>query len=100
MEELPSLRDGYAPEEILSIDLKATGISTVIWARGYTFDFSLVKLPVCDEFGFPITARGVTQYPGLYFVGLPWLPGQKTGFLLGVADQAAYVAAQIAGRTY
>ena len=39
------LRDGYAQEAITELDLKASGISTIIWATGYSFDFSFVKLP-------------------------------------------------------
>jgi putative flavoprotein involved in K+ transport len=39
-ESLPVLRDGYLVEEIRELDLKSTGIGTVIWATGYTFDFS------------------------------------------------------------
>ena len=40
-EELPQLRDGYASPEILELDLKAAGITTIICAMGYSFDFSL-----------------------------------------------------------
>jgi putative flavoprotein involved in K+ transport len=45
-EEVPQLRDGFSQPLIAELDLQAAGISTVIWAMGYTFDFSLVKLPV------------------------------------------------------
>jgi putative flavoprotein involved in K+ transport len=65
---------------------------------GYTFDFSLVKLPVTDSDGFPITQRGVTQYPGLYFLGMPWLHKQKSGLLLGVGEEAAHLADTLAMR--
>ena len=71
--------------------------SAVIWATGYRFDFSWVKLPVFDSYGFPIQNRGVTGVPGLYFVGLPWLVNQKSGLLMGVGDDAAYIAAHLAG---
>ena len=59
-EELPHLRDGYEQPMIEELDLKAAGIHTIIWATGYTFDYSLVKLPVRDQDGFPIQASGVT----------------------------------------
>jgi putative flavoprotein involved in K+ transport len=95
-ETLPVLTDGYSAPEIETLDLKASGISTIIWACGYSFDYSLVKLPVVDEFGFPITQRGVTQYPGLYFLGMPWLSKMKSGLLLGVGEDAAYLAEKIA----
>jgi putative flavoprotein involved in K+ transport len=95
-EELPRLRDGYAQPIIEELDLKATGINTVIWAMGYTFDYSLVKLPVRDEDGFPSQTSGVTRYAGLCFVGLPWMPSERSGFLLGVDDSAKHIASHIA----
>jgi putative flavoprotein involved in K+ transport len=61
----------------------------VIWATGYKFDFSFVKLPVTDEDGYPIQTRGVTGYEGLYFLGMPWLHSRKSGILFGVGDDAA-----------
>ena len=93
---MPDLRDGYAVESIRQLDLDSEGIHTVIWALGYTFDFSLVKLPVTDNDGYPIQQRGVTDYPGLYFVGMPWLHKYKSGLLVGVAEDAAYIALHIA----
>jgi putative flavoprotein involved in K+ transport len=85
-ETLPDLQDGYAAEEITELDLKSAGINTIIWAMGYAFEYSLVKLPVTDEDGFPIQKRGVTQYPGLYFVGMNWLSTRKSAILLGVNE--------------
>jgi len=90
-ETLPELNDGYEAEEILDLDLKSEGITSVIWATGYKFDFSLVKLPVFDEDGYPLQKRGVTEYPGLYFIGLPFLHTSKSGLLHGVGDDAAHI---------
>lgn len=94
-EELPRLRDGYALEEVASLDVRAAGISTVIWAAGYIFDYSLIKLPVFDGYGFPIQTRGVTRFPGLYFVGLPWLNGLKSATFVGVGEDAEWLAETI-----
>jgi putative flavoprotein involved in K+ transport len=44
------------------IDLRASSITNVIWATGYRFDFSMIKLPVTDGDGYPIQIRGVTTY--------------------------------------
>ena len=94
-EEMPQLRDGYEQPLIEALDLKAEGINIVIWAMGYTFDDSLVKRPVSDEDGFPIQTNGVTSYTGLYFVGMPWMPSEKSGFLLGVSESAQHIASNI-----
>lgn len=98
VETIPQLRDGYEQEVITELDLKASGISTIIWATGYTFDFSFVKLPVVDSDGYPIQNRGVTEYDGLYFLGMPWLHSRRSGILFGVGDDAAYIAQHIAAR--
>jgi putative flavoprotein involved in K+ transport len=97
-ESIPRLVDGYQQEEVTELNLQRLAISTVIWATGYAFDFSLVKLPVVDQDGYPIQKRGVTKYPGLYFLGLPWLYSRRSGILFGVGDDAAYLAAHIAAR--
>jgi len=97
-ENIPRLLDGYNQEELTELNLQRAGISTVVWATGYAFDFSLVKLAVVDADGYPIQKRGVTRYPGLYFLGLPWLHSRRSGILFGVGDDAAYVAAHIAAR--
>jgi putative flavoprotein involved in K+ transport len=95
-EQLPVFGDGFIQKEVTEINLKSSRISTIIWANGYNFDFSLVKLPVRDGDGFPIQNRGVTAFPGLYFIGLPWLNKQKSGLLLGVGESAEYIASVIA----
>jgi putative flavoprotein involved in K+ transport len=98
-EVVPRLRDGYDQEEVGTLDLVAAGVKVVIWATGYNFDFSLVKLPVVDGDGYPIQKRGVTEYDGLYFLGMPWLHSRKSGILFGVGDDAAFLAAHIALRS-
>jgi len=98
LEEVPRLRDGYAQQQITELDLRAQGISTVVWATGYAFDYSLVKLPVVDRDGYPTQKRGISNYEGLYFLGMPWLHSRKSGILFGVGDDAAYLAGFIAAR--
>jgi len=94
-EKVPVLRDGFSQPIIEELDLKTSGIKTIIWANGYSFDYSFVKVPVRDRDGYPIQTSGVTNYKGLSFVGLPWMPTEKSGFLLGVGDHARYVAGHI-----
>jgi putative flavoprotein involved in K+ transport len=95
VEELQPMRDGFAQPLIEEIDLRAEGISTVIWATGFRYDYSMVRVPVFDEQGIPVQDSGVTAYPGLYFVGMPWMPSLKTGTLAGVSDAARHIATHI-----
>ncbi|PKQ15253.1 MAG: FAD-dependent oxidoreductase [Actinobacteria bacterium HGW-Actinobacteria-7] len=98
VEIVPALREALDAEQITELDLAAFGITTVIWAMGYSFDFSMVKAPVFDEVGFPIAERGATGSPGLYFVGMPWMPVWSTGLLYRVGEVAERVAEDIAAR--
>lgn len=90
--------DGYTTKIVRQLDLKDEGINTIIWATGYSFDFSWIKLALLDEYGYPIQQRGVTKYPGLYFLGLLWLHTAKSSLLAGVGDDAAYLAKVMAER--
>ena len=80
-----------------SIDLGDEHVTTIVWATGFSFDFSWIDFPVRDEMGYPVTDRGATAVPGLYFIGLNWMVKRKSGLLYGVGDDARYVAAHIAG---
>lgn len=78
------------------LDLASAGINSIIWATGYTLDFSWIKADVFDEKGRPAHQRGVSAIPGLYFLGLPWLSRRASPFIWGVWPDAEYLAAHIA----
>jgi putative flavoprotein involved in K+ transport len=99
IENLPELGDGFQAEEITDVDLNFAGITSVIWATGFKFDFGLLKLSAFDEDGYPLHKRGVTEFPGLYFIGLPFLTRFKSGLLAGVGDDAVHVAEHIDAHT-
>lgn len=97
-ENLPVLRDGFDSKVIREVNLRDANITSIIWATAFSFDFSWIRPAALDGDGFPIQNHGVADARGLYFVGLPWLPNQKSGLLLGVGENAAYVAAHIADK--
>ena len=99
VEDLPVMTDGYQAPEITTLDLQAEEINTIIWACGYTYGSSIFRMPVLNRFGLPDAPLGdSTVYPGLYFVGFPFLPTLKSGFVAGVAQCAAYVVDRIGGK--
>jgi putative flavoprotein involved in K+ transport len=85
-------------QPIRRLDLRAAGVASVIWATGYSCDFSWIDLPVLDSRGEPVHRGGITAVPGLYFIGLQWLSKMNSSFLAGVGDDAARLADHIAGR--
>jgi putative flavoprotein involved in K+ transport len=70
----------------------------VIWATGFQFDFDWVEPATFDEYGYPVHDRGVTDSPGLYFLGLPWLHTAGSSLLFGVGGDAEYVTDHILSR--
>jgi putative flavoprotein involved in K+ transport len=85
-------------EPLRRLDLRGENINTVIWATGYGVDFSWIDIPAFDIKGEPRHRRGVSEVPGLYFLGLQWLSRMKSSFLSGVGDDAADLADHIASR--
>ena len=86
---------GGDTSEHTRLDLAAAGITSVIWCIGFKPDFGWVDAPVFNGRGQPVHHRGVTQQPGLYFLGLPWLHTRGSGRFSGVARDALYLAEQI-----
>jgi putative flavoprotein involved in K+ transport len=93
----PDLKDAYDCKAVDELDLADAGISTVIWATGYRYDYSWINCDVLDEVGYPKTKQGVTEEPGLFFVGQHFLDKRKSGLLLGVAEDAKHIVSHITG---
>lgn len=82
---------------IRELDLREAGVGTVIWCTGYSVDFSWVDIPVFEASGKPRHQAGVTEVPGLYFLGMEWLTTIASHFLVGVGDDAGRLATLITG---
>jgi putative flavoprotein involved in K+ transport len=85
-------------EPLRQLEKRSIGLSSVIWATGYTFDFSWIDLPIFNAGGEPRHEQGVAPVPGIYFLGLPWLSKMNSSFLSGVGDDAARLAEHIQAR--
>jgi putative flavoprotein involved in K+ transport len=70
---------------------------TVIWATGYRSDYSWIGIPGVADGGKVVHRCGVTEVPGLYFLGLPWQHTRGSALLGFVSDDAAYLAGCITG---
>jgi len=89
----------WQPEtEAGELDLRAEGITSVIWATGFTPDWSFVGLPIFDGNAYPVHRRGVTAIDGVYVLGLPWLWTWGSGRFLSVGKDAEYVVGHLAAR--
>jgi putative flavoprotein involved in K+ transport len=70
-------------------------VDAVIWATGYRPDYSWIDLPIFDGDGRLRHRRGVTDVPGLYFLGLTWQHTRGSALIGWVKDDAEFIAEQI-----
>ncbi len=80
-------------------DGRVVQADTVIWATGHRPDLGWIDLPIVGEDGWPKHTRGVVpDFPGLYFVGIPFQTAITSALLGGVGADAETIAGQIAKR--
>ncbi|WP_442579861.1 MSMEG_0569 family flavin-dependent oxidoreductase [Mesorhizobium sp. ASY16-5R] len=90
-------RPVWEPEnEPAELDLEAAGVSSIVWATGFSADWSFVGLPIFDGTGYPVHRHGVTDIPGVYVLGLPWLWTWGSGRFLSVGRDAEFVVSHLA----
>ena len=89
----PVLMSG-APE---SLDLRAAGISTVVWATGSQYRYPWLRVPVADVYGEIKQYRGVTPAPGLYVIGLRFMHRRNSQFIDGARHDAQTIVEHLAG---
>ncbi|WP_445401734.1 flavin-containing monooxygenase [Zobellella sp. An-6] len=80
----------------LELDLVEAGITSIIWATGFSVDYGWLRVDAFDNNGKPRHKRGVSSEPGVYFVGLPWLSRRGSTFIWGVWHDAKHIADHIA----
>ncbi|GAA4480811.1 MSMEG_0569 family flavin-dependent oxidoreductase [Gluconacetobacter asukensis] len=80
------------------LDLKAAGITAILWCIGFRPDYRWIDVPVFNGATKPVWDRGVTGAPGFYFLGLPWLHTWGSGRFSGISRDAAWLAGQITGK--
>jgi putative flavoprotein involved in K+ transport len=88
-----------AREPRTELDLREAGISSILWSNGYRPDYSWIEAPLSDEYGWPVQRRGVTEAPGLYFIGIHWLHTRRSSLLFGVGDDAGHVVSHLVTRS-
>jgi putative flavoprotein involved in K+ transport len=82
---------------LLDLDLTSGEIKTIVWATGYRPDYSWLKVPVLDRKGNVKHDGGVvSDAPGLYVLGLPFLRRRRSTFIHGASADTADLAAHLA----
>jgi putative flavoprotein involved in K+ transport len=73
-------------------------VGVVVWATGYRPDYAWIHVPGVVREGQVVHRRGVTEVPGLYFLGLSWQHTRGSALLGFVNDDAAWLADRVASR--
>jgi putative flavoprotein involved in K+ transport len=81
----------------LGLDFGRAGIRTIVWATGFRPDYAWLDVPVLDRKGSIAHDGGVvTEAPGLYVLGLPFLRRRKSSLIDGAGDDARDLSAHLA----
>ena len=86
-----------APPAPSSIDLRAEGIGTILFATGYRPHHPWLRVPVTAPDGSIVQRRGVTPAPGMYVVGQRFQHRRDSGFIDGARHDARAVVGHLCG---
>lgn len=70
-------------------------VDAVVWATGFDSDYSWLDVPGVVTDGQVREHGGVTEVPGMYFVGLPWQTTRGSALLGFVGADAAALTARL-----
>jgi putative flavoprotein involved in K+ transport len=71
-------------------------VGVVLWATGYRPDYSWISIPGVVRNGRVSHRRGVTDTPGLYFLGLSWQHTRGSALLGFLDEDASHIADHVA----
>ena len=80
-------------------DGRVLDVANVLWCTGFWSDYSWIRPPIkVDEAGWPVQYRGVSDVPGLYFMGVLFQYSFTSMLIRGVGRDAEYVVDRVAER--
>ena len=82
----------FEPPIIDALELDRSGVATVLWTSGYRQSLDWIEPSITDDMGFARQDRGVSETPGLFFIGSLWQWDQTSATLFGVGRDAAILA--------
>jgi putative flavoprotein involved in K+ transport len=86
---------GASDRTVTFADGSELEVDCVIWATGYRSDFDWINVPVVGQDGRVRHRRGVTDYPGLFFLGLYWQYTRGSALIGWVKDDAEFISERI-----
>ncbi|TML95641.1 MAG: hypothetical protein E6G10_28035 [Actinobacteria bacterium] len=77
-------------------DGRSLDVQTIVWATGFRPDYSWIEVPVFDERGAPRHRRGVSNSPGLYFLGMHLQYSRGSSLIGWVRHDAEFIVDAVA----
>jgi putative flavoprotein involved in K+ transport len=79
-------------DEAIFSDKTGETYNAVVWATGFTTDYSWIDIPeLFDAKGNLKHRKGVSNIPGLYFLGMEWQRSRSSSLIAGTARDAKYI---------
>jgi putative flavoprotein involved in K+ transport len=88
--DIPDI-EATCASSITSLSVKENNINSIIWATGFHADHSYMKLPLFDDHGKLKHRDGISDVPGLYFLGYPWLRSRQSPILFGIIEDVEFI---------
>jgi len=79
----------------LLLDLVKNNIKTILWATGYSPDYSWLEIPLLDRKGKLRHDGGIVDSPGMYLMGVSLLRRRKSSYIHGAVDDARDLSAHL-----
>ncbi len=79
----------------LLLDLVKNNINTILWATGYSPDYSWLEIPLLDRKGKLRHDGGIVDSPGMYLMGVSLLRRRKSSYIHGAVDDARDLSAHL-----
>ena len=87
--------DASCVGNMTSLNFADNDIHSIIWATGFNTDHSYIKLPVFDSAGNLEHKDGIPNFPGIYFVGYPWLRVRGSSITFGIKEDARFIVDKV-----
>ena len=87
---------GFDADEARFADGSTQEVDAVVWATGFRSDYSWLHVPGVVVEGQVSHREGVTDSPGLFFIGLPWQTSRGSALLGFVGHDAVNLVRQMA----
>lgn len=87
----------YADHAPLELDLETAGITSVIWATGFTGSFPWLAIDSVRKAyaGYPLPTNCATPHPGFFWLGFPFARTRLSFFLIGHNEDALWISSQL-----